>query len=131
MKHLNWAGLLVHVGVFMTKVYFFAKNGCYTMCVVQVKYHIQEIFEHLIFAELLNVTFPTGLFLNFRHFHHMRNHLVLDVLGMFTVESVVVGYHVFRRLWEASLDEELSCQREQSTFNLVQSIENFLYKKFP
>ena len=36
---------------------------------------------------------------------------------MFTVESMVRCYHVYRRLWGASVGEELSCQRERG--NLV------------
>ncbi len=30
----------------------------------------------------------------------------------FTVESTVRGYHVYRAVWDASNEEELSCERE-------------------
>ena len=36
---------------------------------------------------------------------------------MFSVESMVRGYHVYRRVWEASVGEELTCQRNRG--NLV------------
>ena len=46
------------------------------------------------------------LFLHFRHVHHVENYLVFDTYRMFTVESMVRGYHVYQRLWEASVGEE-------------------------
>ncbi len=30
----------------------------------------------------------------------------------FTVEAMVHGYHVYRAVWDASNEEELSCERE-------------------
>ena len=33
-------------------------------------------------------------------------------LGRFTIEAMVRGYHTYRDIWEASVGEELPCQRE-------------------
>ena len=32
---------------------------------------------------------------------------------MFSIESMVRGCHLYRRVWKASVSEELTCQREQ------------------
>ena len=36
----------------------------------------------------------------------------VEELGRFTIDAMVRGYHTYKDIWEASLGEELPCQRE-------------------
>ena len=58
-----------------------------------------------------NRTFWTVLISNFRHFHYEGNYRT------FSIESMIRGYHIYQQVWEASIGEELTCQKERG--NLV------------
>ena len=53
------------------------------------------------------------LFLNFRHVHHVRTALSFDALKNVLYQVMVRGYHVYQRVCEVSVGEELTCQGEQ------------------
>ena len=81
------------------------------------KYRIWGNFRMSNFRITAKGTFRTVLFSNFRHDHQVRTALSFDALKNVLYRVMVRGYRMYPRVWESSVGEKLTCQRERG--NLI------------
>ena len=51
----------------------------------------------------------TRLYKIFNRTHHVKR---LITVTSFTISLMIQGYHVYREVWHAEVDDELQCERE-------------------